>query len=121
MIGRQNNAMLRSMMATHQRRLLMPAVRAFSDKLSTAGPAAAQGSGLQTLWQYSSAQLEKNAAKEASEAAYLDELKSFSTKPGAYSKLSEEGSSHHLQGIRKTINKIVEQEIGLVEFKNKVD
>lgn len=35
--------------------------------------------------------------------------------------MSEEASSSHLKTIRKRINRIVDQEIGLVEFKNKVD
>lgn len=59
-------------------------------------------------------QTQKAATKEAQEAAYLDELKSFSTKPGAFTKLSETGSSHHLENIRKQINKVVEHEISLV-------
>ena len=65
--------------------------------------------------------MQKVQDKEASEAAYFDELKAASTQPGAFEKLSETGSSHTLEGIRKTINKIVEKEIGLVEFKNQVD
>ena len=40
--------------------------------------------------------------------------------PGAYNKLSDTGSSQHLKNIRKQINKVVEQEIGLIEFKNQV-
>ena len=60
----------------------------------------------------------KNVDKETSEAAYLDTLKSYSTVPGAYSKLSDTGSSKHLKNIRARINKVVEQEIGLIEFKN---
>lgn len=62
--------------------------------------------------------MKKVEEKEASEAAYFDELKAASTQPGAFSKLSEDGSSHTLEGVRKTINKIVANEIGLVEFKN---
>ena len=63
----------------------------------------------------------RNAAKEASEGAYLDELKKYSTVPGAFNKLSETGSSEHLIDIRKRINKVVDQEIGLIEFKKQVD
>jgi len=37
-----------------------------------------------------------NAAKVEGEAAYLDTLKTFSTVPGAYTKLAETGSSKHL-------------------------
>jgi len=77
--------------------------------------------GRQTLWQYSAVQIQKAAALEASEAAYLDELKAASTQPGFHNKLSETGSSHKLDNIRKNINKIVDQEIGLIEFKNKVN
>ena len=40
--------------------------------------------------------------------------------PGAFNKLSDTGSSEHLKNIRKQINKVVEQEIGLIEFKNQV-
>ena len=65
--------------------------------------------------------MQKAEEKEASEAAYLENLKAASTQPGAFSKLGESGSSHHLEGIRKSINKIVDQEMGLIEFKNRVD
>ena len=99
--------------------------RAFSSQVapvsSAASPAAATAGGIQTLWEYSDAAMAKNAAKEASEGAYLDELKKYSTVPGAFNKLSETGSSEHLIDIRKRINKVVDQEIGLVEFKKQVD
>ena len=64
---------------------------------------------------------ERQAAKDQDEAAYLDTLKTYSSSPGAYPKLSETGSSKHLASIRKRINRVVDQEIGLIEFKNKVD
>jgi hypothetical protein len=64
--------------------------------------------------------MQRNAAQEDSEAAYLDTLKQASSTPGAFNKLSDTGSSDHLKTIRRRINKIVEQEIGLVEFKNQV-
>ena len=86
-----------------------------SNAVATQG---ANTAGIQTLWQYSEKAAANNVDKEAGEAAYLDTLKSYSTVPGAYTKLSETGSSDHLKNIRKRINKIVEQEIGLVEFKN---
>ena len=65
-------------------------------------------SGIQTLWQYSEKAAAVEAEKEAGEAAYLDTLKSYSTVPGAYTKLEETGSSKHLTNIRKRINKIVQ-------------
>ena len=73
-----------------------------------------------TLWDYSSNTMQKAAEKDASEAAYLDTLKQYSSTPGAYKPLSETGSSDHLKQIRKRINKVVQQEVGLVEFKNQV-
>ena len=66
-------------------------------------------------------QAKKDAAKEESEAAYLETLKNYSKVPGEYTKLSETGSSEHLKNIRKRINRVVEQEIGLIEFKNQHD
>lgn len=59
--------------------------------------------------------------KEASEGAYLDTLKTYSTVPGAYKPLSETGSSAHLINMRKRINKVVAQEIELIEFKSQVE
>ncbi len=98
------------------------ATRCFSNQVATAGSSdvAAMTPGIQTLWQYSANQMQRNAAKEDSEAAYLDTLKEASSVPGAFKKLSDTGSSEHLKTIRKRINKIVDQEIGLVEFKNQV-
>ena len=64
--------------------------------------------------------MEVAAEQEKKEAAYLDTLKQYSTVPGAYKPLSDTGSSEHLKQIRKRINKVVEQEIGLIEFKNQV-
>jgi len=93
--------------------------RAFSTSVATA-QTGAPAAGVQTLWQYSEKLSKEAAAKEAGEAAYLDTLKTYSTVPGAYTKLSETGSSDHLKQIRKRINKVVEQEIGLIEFKNQV-
>ena len=79
----------------------------FSSQVATQGAAASKG-GLKTLWQYSAMAAEKNAATEAAEAQYLDTLKSYSSVPGAYTKLSETGSSKHLADIRKKINKTVQ-------------
>ena len=116
MIGRQHQVF--KLMSNANKRINKLSTRAFSSEIATQGSGPASAKGIQTLWQYSSAAAEKAAAKEQSEAAYLDTLKEYSSKPGAYSKLSETGSSDHLKQIRKRINKIVEQEIGLVEFKN---
>jgi len=123
MIGRQHNQMLKMMLGAQRRRLFAPLARAnFSSQISTTGASSVattqSGKAVQTLWEYSADAMQKQATKEASEAQYFDELKKFSTEPGAFSKLSETGSSHHLQDIRKKINKIVEQEIALVEFQN---
>jgi len=74
-----------------------------------------------TLWDYCAIEKAKNADKEASDAVLLDTLKTYSTVPGAFKPLNETGSSAHLTSIRKRINKVVEKEIGLIEFKNKVD
>lgn len=109
------------MLSANQRRLAGPASRAFSNEVATASQSFSKASGVQTLWQYSAMQVQKAATKESQEAAYFNELKNFSTTPGAYTKLSETGSSKHLKKIRKQINAIVDQEIGLVEFKNKVN
>ncbi len=86
------------------------ATRCFSNQVAAAGtPAAATTpAGIQTLWQYSANQMQRNAAKEDSEAAYLDTLKEASSVPGAFKKLSDTGSSEHLKTIRKRINKIVD-------------
>ena len=93
--------------------------RGFSSEVAVAGTST-KADSIQTLWQYSDSVTKKNAATAESEAAYLDTLKKYSSVPGAYSKLSETGSSQHLADIRKRINKVVQQEIGLVEFKNQV-
>ena len=96
--------------------------RAFSSQVapvSQAAAAAAQGN-VMTLWEYSAKTMQKAADKDQSEEAYLDTLKQYSTVPGAYKPLSETGSSEHLKQIRKRINRVVEQEIGLVEFKDQV-
>ena len=77
------------------------ASRAFgSNSVAPATGAAAASvnpANVQTLWQYSDKLSQESAAKEQSEAAYLDTLKSYSTVPGAYTKLSETGSSEHLK------------------------
>lgn len=100
------------------------ASRAFSSGVAPASAtatASTSSANVQTLWQFSQKAAAESQAKEASEAAYLDTLKSYSTVPGAFTKLSESGSSEHLRQIRKRINKVVEQEIGLIEFKNQVN
>ena len=48
--------------------------------------------------------MQEAAAKNESEAAYLDTLKKYSSEPGVYKPLSETGSSEHLKQIRKRIN-----------------
>lgn len=120
MIGRQNLAKM--LLGAHKRGPI--ASRGFSNKLATTAPGAtgthAQTPSVRTLWQYSALASAKTAEKNESEAAYLDTLKSYSTTPGAYNKLSNTGSSEHLDTIRQRINKIVQQEIGLIEFKNQV-
>ena len=96
------------MLGAQKRRFMAPQqARTFSSQVATTGPAAAQA-GIQPLWQYSDMHMQKGAAKEQSEAGYLDTLKQASTTPGAFNKLSETGSSEHLKQIRKRINKIVE-------------
>ena len=97
------------------------ASRPFSSEVATTDGAAESFTGIKTLWEYSAMQANKDAAKEESEAAYLETLKNYSKVPGEYNKLSETGSSEHLKNIRKRINRVVEQEIGLVEFKNQHD
>ena len=51
---------------------------------------------IQTLWQYSDKAAQKTSEEVAAESQYLDTLKSYSTVPGAFTKLSETGSSEHL-------------------------
>lgn len=102
--------------------------RAYSSQVATTGKAQAPagtttqtGSTVQTLWEYSEKTMQAAAAQESKEAAYFDTLKKYSTVPGTYKPLSETGSSEHLKQIRQRINKVVAQEIGLVEFKNQVN
>ena len=107
-------------MGAHRHINRFAASRPFSSEVATTDGAAEPFNGIKTLWEYSAHRAELEAAKNESEAAYLQTLKNYSSVPGAYKKLSETGSSEHLKNIRKRINKVVEQEIGLVEFKNQV-
>jgi len=110
MIGRQNKMF--NMMLGASKRCNNLATRAFSTQVATVGADSSSHTAdprkIQTLWQYSNILAKENAAKVESEAAYLDTLKSFSTVPGAYTKMSETGSSKHLTSIKKRINKIVQ-------------
>ena len=79
--------------------------RAFSSEVAPVGEAAAASSdNIMSLWQYSAKTMQEAAAKNESEAAYLDTLKKYSSEPGVYKPLSETGSSEHLKQIRKRIN-----------------
>ena len=65
--------------------------------------------------------MKKQTEKESGEAAYLATLKEASTIPGSFNKLdTSKGGSQHQKMIREKINAIVEKEISLIEFKNKV-
>ena len=59
--------------------------------------------------------------KVAGEASYLDTLVKASTEPGAFSGLPEDSDSSHIKSIQKRINKIVNQEIALIEWKDAVN
>ena len=118
MIGRQNTVFMKKLLSMRHAKTARTTQRCFSSQVATTSSEPAAAAGIQTLWQYSDAALAKSEAKESEEAAYLDTLKKYSSVPGAYQKLSETGSSEHLVDIRKRINKVVAQEIGLIEFKN---
>ncbi len=110
MIGRQNYMFSKVLLGQRPGSLgakMVPRA-AFSSEVATSGAAAGKASGLKTLWQYSAMATQKNAAAEAADAQYFDSLKQAQSVPGAFSKLSETGSSKHLADIRKTINKTVE-------------
>ena len=107
-------------MGAHRSINRFAASRPFSSEVATTEGTAESFTGIKTLWEYSDMRVKQDAAKNESEAAYLETLKNYSSTPGAYTKLSETGSSKHLTNIRKRINKVVEQEIGLIEFKNQV-
>jgi hypothetical protein len=97
-----------NMMLGASKRSNFIARRAFSNQVATTSADASQTpKNIQTLWQYSQMVAKQNAVKDQDEAAYLNTLKTYSTVPGAYTKLSEKASSHHLSEIRKRINKIV--------------
>lgn len=98
-------------------------MRCFSSQLSTKVGAEAPtvqvaktGDNVKSLWDYSH---EKMAA-QPDESAYLDELKTFNTVPGAFKTVAEDSKSEHTRAIQAQINKIVKQETDLIEFKNAV-
>ena len=65
--------------------------------------------------------MQVQAEKDKSEANYLATLKEANATPGAYNKLdASKGGSMLQRSIREKINSIVQKEIDLVEFKNKV-
>ena len=105
MIGRQNH-MFNKLMGASKRPTRL-ATRNFSTAIAPTTAAAEpwktqteSGVRVQTLWDYSDKIVQKNADKVAGEAEYFDTLKTYSTVPGAYNKLSETGSSEHLKHIR---------------------
>lgn len=60
---------------------------------------------------------DKLAAKNQSEQEYLASLRNANTTPGAFA-INTEASTEHLKYIKEKINKIVKQEIALLEFKD---
>ena len=112
MIGRQTK-MIHTLLGTSR--------RAFSKQVAVAGtekPAeiAADGSRVKSLWQYSTEQ----AAQTPNEDEYLEELKAINTQPGVFKTVAEDSNSEHTRSIQAQINKIVKQEIDLIEFKDAV-
>ena len=75
---------------------------------------------VKTVWMLGKDHTAKEATRTADEAAYLDTLVKAGKEPGAFKKFSDEASSNHLRSVKRLINKVVQQEIDLVEFKDKV-
>jgi len=82
--------------------------------------AAADGNRVKSLWQFSQEKAAEQAQQNAEEAQYAEQLREFSTVPGAFKTVAEDSSSQHIRDIQAQINKIVKQEIELIEFKNQV-
>ena len=64
-------------------------------------------------------QLDKAESRRQQESSYLAALRKANTEIGAFSALNTESSSKHLTKIKERINKIVEQEIEFLQFKDK--
>lgn len=76
----------------------------------------------QTLWEISETATAEKNQKVASEASYLAQLKNFNQQRGAFSPLAI--SDHDIPAhkkIKKKINAIVEKELALQDFKDKLD
>jgi len=76
---------------------------------------------VKTLWQVAAEKRAEQNDKIAAEAEYAQYLKDSNTKEGVFRKLEHvEGDHPHLNAIRAKINKIVEQELEHLRFKDQV-
>lgn len=100
------------------------AMRSFSSSLSTSDSAnnAAAVPQFRSLWEHSEITMNEAADKTVAEAQYLDDLKKFNVQRGAYKPFASSASDvPALSKVKARINKIVEKELVLQDFKDKLD
>ena len=73
-----------------------------------------------SLWEYSNKEIKLREEGEEADAQYKADLQRYQSEPGAFTPFEINGDSGVLRDLQKRINQVVEQEIGLVEFKDQI-